>query len=406
MAKKAQIWSGTAWVDVLSNASQAIYYTSTAPSSANNGDLWIDSDDDMAANQSILDSVTSSSTSSAAASNSVKLAYDAATSTRNILINGAFDVWQRGTSITVGNFTADRWLQSWSAGQSTVASRQSFALGSAPVSGYEGQFFHRCSWSGTASGVYSLSNRIEDVRTFAGQAVTLSFWAKASSATSVMSMAIGQIFGSGGSPSSEVYTVGSAIGLTTSWQRFSQTFNVPSISGKTIGTNLNSYISVAPFYSNATVTGIDFDIWGVQLESGSVATPFARASRTIEQEVASCYRYYYRITPGGTNRHFGFGYLRTATTATVQVDFPVIMRTAPTAIETSGTVTDYSLMYIATAGETGTLNSVVPVIAETSQYNSRITVTVASLAAGATLGSAAFLRAANATAYLGFSAEM
>ena len=92
MAKKAQIWSGTAWVDVLSNASQAIYYTSTAPSSANNGDLWIDSDDDMAANQSILDSVTSSSTSSAAASNSVKLAYDAATSTRNILINGAFDV--------------------------------------------------------------------------------------------------------------------------------------------------------------------------------------------------------------------------------------------------------------------------------------------------------------------------
>lgn len=210
----------------------------------------------------------------------------------NYLINGAFDFWQRGTSFSATGYTADRWGIIAASGQTVSVSQQTFTPGAAPVDGYEGQYFARIAWSGTPSGTFWFTQRVEDVRTLAGQTATLSFWAKASSGTSVFVPTIEQNFGSGGS--SGVTVQSSSITLTTSWQRFSTTFSVPSISGKTIGTS--SYLDVRPLYGGASVNGINIDIWGVQLEDGSVATPFRRNSPNLQAELAACQRYYWRFT--------------------------------------------------------------------------------------------------------------
>jgi len=220
------------------------------------------------------------------------------TSYKNKLINGEFDIWQRGTSFSTSNaYTADRWVIVGASGQTVSVSQQSFTPGAAPVSGYEGTFFARLAWSGTPSGTYWFTQRVEDVRTLAGQTVTLSFWAKASSTTSAFTPMFEQNFGSGGS--SIVGTTGSAITLTTSWQRFTQTFSIPSISGKTIGTS--SYLEVRPLVGSTAVTGNSIDIWGVQVEKGSIATEFEQ--RFINDELRMCQRYYeksygFNVNPG------------------------------------------------------------------------------------------------------------
>lgn len=396
-----------AWVDLSSGGGSGniIYYQSAEPTTGTYaaGDLWIDSDDYIVGSGSIVDSVTSTSTTAAASANAAKLAYDTAASSGNTLLNGAFDIWQRGTSYSSAGYIADRWFTAAASGQTFAASQQTFTPATAPVAGYEGTYFLRCAWSGTPSGYYWLSQRVEDVRTFAGQTVTLSFWAKASSSTSALSMMIEQNFGTGGS--SVVGTNGSAMSITTSWQRFSQTFSIPSISGKTIGTN--SYLDVRLLYGGNSVNGINIDIWGAQLESGSVATAFQRATKTIASEFLACYRYYYRITPGVSSGLFCPGYINGAASATFIFTYPVTMRTTPS-LETSGTASHYEILFwnTATSLEASRTFSGIPTISssESNTYTARLNGSPSSLS-GASQGYACIMRSSNTTAYLGFSAE-
>jgi hypothetical protein len=218
-------------------------------------------------------------------------ALSAALPTRgNAIINGAFDIWQRGTSFSnpgVFSYTADRWQAIVNGSPTFSVSRQSFTPGAAPVAGYESSFFLRQNVTGVSSStVIAVAQRIEDVRTLAGQTVTLSFWAKADSARTWSANLI-QNFGSGGS--AEVTTVASSsISVTTSWQRFTVTVALPSISGKTIGAG--SFLYVVLYGASNTVQTMD--IWGVQIQAGNVATPFARAAGTLQGELAACQRYY------------------------------------------------------------------------------------------------------------------
>ena len=258
------------------------------------------------------------------------------TSFKNKIINGGFDIWQRGTSFSTSNaYAADRWVIVGASGQTVSVSQQSFTPGAAPVSGYEGTFFARLAWSGTPSGSYWFTQRIENVRTFSGQTITLSFWAKATSNTSALTPMIEQNFGTGGS--SVVSTAGSSISITTSWQRFTQTFVVPSISGKTIGTS--SYLEIRPFSGSTAITGNSIDIWGVQVEKGSLATDFEE--RFIGNELQMCQRYYLQSQYSGIASH-GYedwsGFIDSGYTSNCFVNyrFPVEMRVAPTITVYSG----------------------------------------------------------------------
>lgn len=211
----------------------------------------------------------------------------------NAIINGAFDVWQRGTtfnSIASGAYFADRWVISFKdAGINLNVTQQTFTPGSAPVAGVEGQYYARFANTAFTTGhTYYIAQRIEDVRTFAGQTVTFSYWARVSSGTLTPARVfLNQNFGSGGS--AEVDNLGNTQPTyTTSWQRFTQTVSAPSVAGKTIGSGSYLY-ALWQIVPNANVT---LDIWGVQVEAGSVATTFRRNANSLQGELAACQRYY------------------------------------------------------------------------------------------------------------------
>jgi hypothetical protein len=249
---------------------------------------------------------------------------------RNIAINSSFDIWQRGTSFTSRDgWTADRnYFFGDGSGAASTISQQTFTPGTAPFAGYEAQFFYRYNQTTAGSGgsLNILDNILEDVRTLAGQTVTLSFFAKADSARSVTAT-FRQNFGSGGSGSVNT-SVGTA-SVTTAWQRFSFTITMPSVSGKTIGSSSNLVIRLG-FPINTTQT---IDIWGVQLEAGSVATPFVRAGGTLQGELAACQRYYQRYNSVTSNAIFN-GNMFGSTTFYGAFVYPR-MRVAPSATVSS-----------------------------------------------------------------------
>jgi hypothetical protein len=238
----------------------------------------------------------------------------------NVIINGAFDIWQRGISGSAnGGFLADRWTTFSDAGGTT--SQQAFTPGSAPVAGYEGSFFLRV--ARTAGGTFAnVIQKIEDVRTFAGQTFTISFWAKASVAQT-LTIRPQQVFGSGGS-SNEIFGF-SEVAVTTSWQRFSATVTAPSLAGKTIGTNSHLYFELYWL----TAAAMSMDIWGIQLEAGAVATPFRRNAPSIQAELDTCQRYFQRFLGGTGCSASGIG--SSANAVILSFSLPTPMRTTVSA---------------------------------------------------------------------------
>jgi hypothetical protein len=259
-------------------------------------------------------------------------------SSGNAIINGAFDIWQRGTAVSTGVdntqfYTADRFfVQRDGTGSTATVTRQTFTPGAAPVAGYEGQFFFRFDQTVAGSGGATSQVRqfIEDVRSFAGQTITVSFFAKADSARTLRGTAIVQAFGSGGSTA--VSQVGSDIAITTSWARYSQTFTLDSVSGKTIGAGSALGITIRlPLNVVQTI-----DIWGVQVEAGSTATPFRRNANSLQGELAACQRYYVRFAAELANYYIA-GRGNASSTTNVVMQYPTIveMRTKPASIDFS-----------------------------------------------------------------------
>jgi hypothetical protein len=249
---------------------------------------------------------------------------------KNKIINGDFGVWQRGTSgFGAGGVpNADRFFfYGDGTGATRAISQQTFTPGTAPVSGYESQYYFRYNQSvaGTGGTLNRFYTKLEDVRTFAGQTVTLSFWAKADAART-LTAAVSQNFGSGGSGSVATSFSGSA-SATTAWTRFSFTLAIPSISGKTVGTS--SYLEIDIDFPNNTTQTID--IWGVQVEAGSVATPFTTATGTLQGELAACQRYLPSVQ-ASTLTDIATGQVYTTTQTLVPISFQVTPRVAPTGV--------------------------------------------------------------------------
>jgi hypothetical protein len=310
---------------------------------------------------------------------------------KNKIINGDFGVWQRGTSFsstTASQFLADRFYYERSSGTYS-ASRQTFTPGTAPVAGYEGQYFLRV--SPTVAGDMRIAQYVENVQTFAGQQVTFSFWAKASTATTIQYVLYSQNFGSGGS-SAVTNTTGASQAITTSWARYSFTVTMPSISGKTIGTS--SYVRFAIDLLES-FTG-DFDTWGWQLEYGSKATPFQTATGTIQGELAACQRYYWRTSNPSSFALHGTGLARSTTEGQFNITHPVSMRIAPTSLDFSNIAVTNAIA----------LNSAVTGTA-LSQASSQTASVYTSGSSGLTADRVYFLANNNSTSgYVGFSAEL
>ena len=213
---------------------------------------------------------------------------------KNAIINGNFDIWQRGTSFTATGYHADRWNTTVSGTGTTTISQQAFTIGQTDVPGEPKYYLRIAKSSGVsgASGADVLSQRLEGVRTFAGQTATLSFYAKASESTTI-DFFLKQYFGTGGSPSADVDKTPTGVSVTTSWQKFTVTQAFDSISGKTIGSNNDDYLEIIMRIDNGSNASVDFA--QIQIEKGSAATQFE--ARPIGEEVTLCHRYFCKTFP-------------------------------------------------------------------------------------------------------------
>jgi hypothetical protein len=210
---------------------------------------------------------------------------------RNRFINGDMRVWQRGTSfssIGTSTYSADRWVSNYG-GTAPTFSRST----DAPTG-----FQYSLSLAGSSTSYHGINQRIESLNTadLSGQTVTLSFYAKLSSGTAAGGLNISASYANsvdnfGSTTEFDGTNITSTI--AGSWTRYTKTFTVPA----TAATN---GFHVVVFCPGATQT-FTLLLTGLQLERGSVATPFE--FRPISMELSLCQRYYeksYNIatTPG------------------------------------------------------------------------------------------------------------
>ncbi len=263
---------------------------------------------------------------------------------RNKIINGNFDIWQRGTSQTSSGYGSDDRWSNEQTGSTKTHTRETFTLGQIDVPNNPKYYSRTVVISSSGSGNYCFkAQKIESVLTFSGSTATLSFWAKADASKNI-AIEFVQVFGTGGSPSSSVTGIGvTTCALTTSWKKFIVTVNIPSISGKTLGTAGDDFISFnfwfeagSSFNSRTNNLGQQsgtFDISQVQFESGSAATPFEQ--RSISLELSLCQRYYEVLFSTSSNYALDFTYVNAGDYRAMWC-FKAEKRARPTAALTSG----------------------------------------------------------------------
>jgi hypothetical protein len=342
---------------------------------------------------------------------------------RNRIINGGMVIDQRnaGASVTptISIYTLDRWLTNltqaskFSVQQSSTAptgfnnsllvtSASAFSVASsdyfAVLQNVEGFNFSDCGW-GTAN----------------AKTVTLSFWVRSSLTGtfggSITNSAINRsypfTYTINSANTFEYKTVTIAGDTTGTWIGSTNGIGVRIWFGLGAGSTYSGtagawagaiYISATGATSVVGTSGATLYITGVQLEVGSVATPFER--RPYGTELALCQRYYYRIYQPVDNSFFpNIGLIRTSTSSRNSFQFPVEMRIIPSALDTTGTASDYRLYYGGTASDC----SIVPSISDTTTIGGVIVATVAS---GLTAGGASIVASGTPNAYLGWSAEL
>jgi hypothetical protein len=229
------------------------------------------------------------------------------TQNENRIINGAFDFWQRGTSFTGTAYGSDRWIN-YSSGGTVTQSRQAFTVGDTLGSNNPTYFLRQATSGQTLTSSYAQTiQAIEGVRSYAGQTITVLGWARRSSGTGNMAVEASQYFGTGGSPSATVLISPTTVTLTSSFAPFAAVLTVPSITGKTIGTNgidslnINFWTSGGSDYNARTnslgLQTINVDLWGVHIKVGTHTTAATDLYKQPElgSEFVRCQRYYERV---------------------------------------------------------------------------------------------------------------
>ncbi|WP_186056806.1 hypothetical protein [Burkholderia gladioli] len=163
-------------------------------------------------------------------------------------VDGNLDSWQGGTSFSLSaatdTYTADMWICNAGSGGAASVSQSARTLGSEPSylmrpSKYQLQYQQTTA----ATSSPTIGQKLESVLQFNGQSITVQVSAVGSG--SVVGVQATQNFGTGGSPSAPVVTskaVSWSISSTES--RYSVRLDIPSVAGKTLGTNGNDFLRV------------------------------------------------------------------------------------------------------------------------------------------------------------------
>jgi hypothetical protein len=281
-------------------------------------------------------------------STSSGLRYQVAKSVNHI-INGGMDIWQRGTSFASAaslQYTTDRFqfLRAGSVAGGTLSRQNTSDTTNLPNIQYCARIARDSGNTSTAVTYFASSLESQETRQLQGQAVVLSFYARKGANYSAASSGLSVEIISGTGTDQNIFSgftgqasIASSVTLTTTWQRFTATATVPSTA--------TQLCVLFPFTPVGTAGANDYyEITGVQLELGTVPTPFQRSGGTLQGELAACQRYYYRRTAVDTYEALSQPFNASSTTrAYFQVVFPVTMRTQPTVFDYS---TTYSLYRI------------------------------------------------------------
>jgi hypothetical protein len=342
-------------------------------------------------------------------------------SNRNKIINGDMRIDQRNAGVAVttsGSFPVDRFVASHSSDGAFSAQRDT----SNPA-GFTNSLKVTCTTADTSLSAGQYLAIIQNVEGFNsadigfGQAtsnsVTLSFWTRSS---------LTGTFGGGirNSAANRSYPFTYSISSADTWEYKTVTITVDTsgtwLSDNGIGLRISWGLGAGTDWSgpagawnsnnNLTATGATsllgtlnatFYLTGVQLEVGSVATPFEH--RSYGDELARCQRYYQKLqsTLGDTIVYVGYNAGTTVSRGTVYL--PVSMRTNPTAVETTGTASDYN---IRSGGSTTTCNSV-PSFEHATTQSIGLQFNVSG---GLTSDAVSMCRFANTDAFLAWGAEL
>jgi hypothetical protein len=301
-------YNGTSWV--VEAGSQGITYSATAPTAPAQGDIWVSTTD-----INTFDSLVQ-------------------TGNRNVIINGTGKVTQRGANSSISspntyyNGGPDRWQVSLSALTGATFTGNVTSPGSNPPNA-------TCmSLGGTLGGTgnsLTFRQRIEAANSahLAGSTVTVSFWVYQTALASTLTNYITLNYATAQDNFASVTAIGSSSTVSVSqntWQKITATFTIPSAA--TTG------LELLLIFGGSSGTGSGtYYLTNIQLEAGSVATPFE--TRPYGQELALCQRYYVSETCqiNGYTDQAG----TPSTTRYYSVWLPATMRTAPLSANISGT---------------------------------------------------------------------
>ena len=314
-----------------------------------------------------------------------KIQLSSSTGRRNLVINGAMNVAQRGTSFTSissNTYTLDRWqLQAAGDGRSTIT--QSTTV---PNNNFLYSTKVDVTTADTSLGatdLQSFTQRIEGnamyqlgLGTSSAKSFTVSFWVR-SNKTGTYCVAIRNA--SGGRSITSEYSISSA----DTWEH-----KVITFSGDTTGTystnnsegiNLNFVLLAGTNHDGKTAdtweantafatdnqvnlfdnTSNEWYVTGVQLEVGSAATEFEH--RSFEEELAACQRYYKRYNIGSDTAYSRLvvsTYSDTTSRFYVTMQLPVELRTTPTMAQSSLTLNGQAVTSVANVGGTQAMSFV------------------------------------------------
>jgi hypothetical protein len=275
-------------------------------------------------------------------STSTGLRYTAGTVQANPILNSAFQVWQRGTSIATGaaqTYGADRWqtYRSGNVAGSTVSRQVTGDTTNLPFVQYCARV-QRDSGN-TSTAFIQIAQSLETINSipFAGKTVTMSFYARKgadfSSASSNLQYRLN--YGTGtdqninGTYTGNVSIISNDATLTTTWQRFSTTATIAATA-----TEMAVRFQYTPV---GTAGAADyFEFTGVQVDIGSVALPFRTNAGTIQGELDACQRYCELITPKNDGLPYAAANGTSSQGETIQ--FHVAKRIAASVTLTAGTV--------------------------------------------------------------------
>ena len=310
---------------------------------------------------------------------------------RNRLINGCMRVAQRATTYNLTNGLTYGSLDRFFAGQNTTAQSR-FAQLAYNANNFQFIALLGRNAAATSTGVVYAGQTIEyaNLDGLPGNQVTLSFYCYAGATFSAASsnISVNVISGTTADQGAASMVAGTWTGtstlltttqaITTSFTRYTYTVSVPSNCKE-----LGFYISYTP----VGTAGADDNIYftGVQLEAGSVATPFER--RQYGQELALCQRYYYVL--GGTSvfERLGSAQATSGTLAYAIIPTPVTLRSAPTV--------SYSGAFGVTSSSGAAISATNITLDNAALHSVQVSVTVAS---GLVAGNATQLIANNSTA--------